>query len=340
MKLLILSHYFDAHRGGVEIVAGRLAEELSWDFDVLWLATGETQATRAKPRTRRQSLAATNAIERAAALPYPLLSFSAISMIFGAARESDAILAHDAIYMTSVAGFLASRIYRKPFVVVQHIGLVPYRNPLFAALMRAANRLVVRPILQRADQVVFISETTRRHFASVDFKRAPCVIFNGVDASIFHPPTDEAEIAAARMSLKLPADAPIVLFVGRFVEKKGLAILERLARAAGNSLRLRRLGLARSSALGPRQHARLLLARGRFARAALSRGRPAVAAKRRRRLSARRPRGAGLRSAGPVRSRDGVGGPGVQALRRRCGDRPRSRPGRQNLRRGADTNAR
>ncbi len=85
--------------------------------------------------------------------------------------------------------------------------------------------------MQRADQVVFISETTRRHFASVDFKRAPRVIFNGVDASIFHPPVDEAEFAAARMSLKLPTDAPIALFVGRFVEKKGLAILERLARA-------------------------------------------------------------------------------------------------------------
>jgi glycosyltransferase involved in cell wall biosynthesis len=231
MKLLMLSHYFDAHCGGVEIVAGRLAEELSQNFDVLWLATGEARATRAKPGVERQALAATNAIERAAALPYPLLYPSALRAIFAAARESDAILAHDAIYMSSVAGFLASRLYRKPLLVVQHIGLVPYRNPLLAALMRAANRLIVRRLLQRADQVVFIGETTRRQFAAVDFKRPPRLIFNGVDTTVFRPPHNSADIAAARASLQLPANTPIALFVGRFVEKKGLAILERLARA-------------------------------------------------------------------------------------------------------------
>ena len=227
-QLLTVSHYFDAHRGGIEIVAGRLAQELDGAFDVLWLATGEA---RPGSGVRREPLGATNVIERAAALPYPLLSPCALRAIFRAARESDALLVHDAIYMTSVAGFVASRVHRKPFIVVQHIGLVPYRHARLAALMRAANRLLVEPILVHADQVVFISETTRRHFASVDFKRAPRVVFNGVDASIFRPPLTQADIAEARMSLKLSADAPIALFVGRFVEKKGLTILERLARA-------------------------------------------------------------------------------------------------------------
>jgi glycosyltransferase involved in cell wall biosynthesis len=227
-RLLTVSHYFDAHRGGIEIVAGRLAQELSGAFDVLWLATGKAPSS---PPLRCRPLAATNAIERAAALPYPLLSPCAPRAIFTAARESEAILVHDAIYMTSVAGFLASRVYRKPCVVVQHIGLVRYRSALLCALMRAANRLLVEPILAKADQVVFISETTRRYFASVDFKRAPLVFFNGVDASIFRPPLDEANIAAARIDLDLPTDAPMALFVGRFVEKKGLAILERLALA-------------------------------------------------------------------------------------------------------------
>ena len=227
-RLLMVSHYFDAHRGGVEIVAARLAQELGGAFDLRWLATGDASSPSA---ARCEQLAATNILERVAALPYPLLAPSALRRIFKAARKSDIILVHDAIYMTSVAAFVAARAYRKPFVVIQHIGLVPYRNPLLSALMRVANRLIVRPLLQRADQIVFIGETTRRRFASLDFKRPPRLIFNGVDAAVFRPPQDAAEIATARTGLQLPEDTPIALFVGRFVEKKGLAILERLAHA-------------------------------------------------------------------------------------------------------------
>ena len=227
-RLLMVSHYFDTHRGGVEIVAGRLAQELGGAFDILWLATGDAFSPEA---AKCVSLAATNVIEQVASLPYPLLSPCALLRIFKAARASRLILVHDAIYMTSVAAFISARAYRKPFVVIQHIGLVPYRNALLAALMRAANRLIVRPLLQRADQVVFIGETTQRQFASLEFERPPRLIFNGVDASIFRPAEIAADIAVARASLRLPEDTPIALFVGRFVEKKGLAILERLARA-------------------------------------------------------------------------------------------------------------
>ncbi len=226
-RLLMVSHYFASHRGGVEVVAGRLAQELGGAFSLLWLATGDASTSSA---ASHQPLSATNIVERVLALPYPLLSPSALRRIFAAARESDIVLVHDAIYMTSVAAFIAARAYCKPFVVIQHIGLVPYRHALLAAFMLAANRFLVDPILARADQVVFISETVRRYFAAVEFRRAARVIFNGVDATIFRPALNAADIAVARASLQLPEDTPIALFVGRFVEKKGLSILERLAR--------------------------------------------------------------------------------------------------------------
>ena len=107
-RLLMVSHYFDAHRGGVEIVAARLAQELGGAFDLRWLATGDASSPSA---ARCEQLAATNILERVAALPYPLLAPSALRRIFRAARKSDIILVHDAIYMTSVAAFVAARAY-------------------------------------------------------------------------------------------------------------------------------------------------------------------------------------------------------------------------------------
>src|SRR5262249_20948843 len=130
---------------------------------------------------------------------------------------------------TSIVAYLAARVYCKPFVVVQHVGLVPYRNPFLRWLMAAANRLIAVPILRRADKAVFISLVTLRHFAGTRWRRAPVLLFNGVDTTIFSPPANDAEIEGARRALGLPLGTKIVLFVGRFVEKKGIHILKRIA---------------------------------------------------------------------------------------------------------------
>lgn len=228
-RLAILSHYFDEHRGGIEIVVARLAGELAkLDWEIVWLAAGEAGGQ--ENGVRREPLSATNFIERVLKIPYPLLFPSALRRIFGVVRSCDAVMAHDAIYVSSIAGFVAARLYGKPFVVVQHIGLVPYRNPLMRGMMQAANRLLVEPILHRADQVAFISSVTQAYFAHLAWKKPSLLIFNGVDAEIFQAPRDADDIAHARRSLDLPAGRKVALFVGRFVEKKGLPILAALAR--------------------------------------------------------------------------------------------------------------
>src|SRR5690349_11719363 len=43
MKLLMISHFFDSHRGGLEVVAERLARELSGrGLHVTWIASDNT----------------------------------------------------------------------------------------------------------------------------------------------------------------------------------------------------------------------------------------------------------------------------------------------------------
>ncbi|MGH8241110.1 MAG: glycosyltransferase family 4 protein, partial [Steroidobacteraceae bacterium] len=52
---------------------------------------------------------------------------------------------------------------------------------------------------------------------------------NGVDVTLFRPPTP-AERASARIALDVAPGKPVLLYIGRFVAKKGLPLLHSLAR--------------------------------------------------------------------------------------------------------------
>jgi glycosyltransferase involved in cell wall biosynthesis len=232
MKLLMATHYFESHRGGIEIVAGRLCRELhARGLDITWLATDASPPpTPSEGCGTALPVPAWNIAERRLGFPLPLPGPRGIAAIWRAVKATDVVLLHDSLYPTNVVARLAARAHAKPVVITQHIGVVPYTNPLLRVLMRAANRLITRPMLAAADQVVFISETTAKCFANVRFQKPPRLIFNGVDIGLFRPASDSAHKAAMRQQLGLSAAQPMALFVGRFVEKKGLHIIERMAR--------------------------------------------------------------------------------------------------------------
>ena len=233
IRVLIGTAYFESHRGGIEIVAGSLARELQRrGAEVTWFATDSSPppATTGSGCCASLSIGAWNITERRLGLPLPLPGPRGIATIWRGVKGADAVLLHDSLYPTNVVAMLAARWHRKPVVLVQHIAAVPYRNPLLRGVMGAANALIARPMLATADQVVFISAAVAGHFSRVRFKVAPRLIFNGVDTDVFRLPPAGFDNGEARASLGLPVDGRVVLFVGRFVEKKGLHLIERLAR--------------------------------------------------------------------------------------------------------------
>jgi len=230
LEVLMLSHYFEERRGGIELVAAALARELgALGFPTVWLACGKGASALPYP-LRGRELPAWSHAERWLGIPYPVLRPAAWREVFRAAQDAQVILVHDALYTTSIAACLAARWHRKPLVVVQHIGFVSYRNPLLRSLMRLANRLIALPVLRCADHVIFISDAIMRYFASVVSAERSSLVFNGVDTRTFSPP-DREDVQCERQGLNLPPNVPIALFVGRFVDKKGLSVLKCLARA-------------------------------------------------------------------------------------------------------------
>ncbi|HEY1425065.1 MAG TPA: glycosyltransferase family 4 protein, partial [Caulobacteraceae bacterium] len=225
MRLLTVSNFFDSHRGGLEIVAGRLARELAArGFEVTWLASDTTPAPD-EPRMRCVPARVWNVAERRLGVPWPVLSPGSVLRLWREVKAADAVLLHDALYMASVVTFLAAKAHRRPLVIVQHIGQIPYRSAVLRGLMALANRVVAAPVLSGADRVVFISQFVRSYFGRLKFRAPPQLVFNGVDTEVFRPACS-GERAAARARFGLAG--PVALFVGRFVEKKGVEILRRM----------------------------------------------------------------------------------------------------------------
>jgi len=230
MKLLVVTHYFESHRSGIELIAGRLVRELlDLGEEVVWLSSNASPApSDRKDGFKGVAVNALNVTERYLGIPFPIPSLTGIFQIRREVRRADVVLLQDSLYPACIAAFLFARSSRTPLVIAAHVGMVPYNNPVFRTLMSLANRIVVRPMLASADRIAFFSEITARYFSDVPFRSPPKMMFTGVDTGIFFParPGQKREL---RGPLGLAPDRPIALFVGRFVEKKGLHILARMA---------------------------------------------------------------------------------------------------------------
>lgn len=229
MKILMATHYFASHKGGIEIIANEMFRGLaSKGHEVVWIAGNSTPPPDSVGASRACSLRVFNFIERKTGIPFPIPTLGAIKRIHAEIKGSDVTVLHDCLYLTNIAAYLSAKFRRIPIIVNQHIGLVPYRNPVLRLLMKAANLIATEPMLSHAEQVVFESETPKTHFSHLHFKSAPEVVFNGVDTGVFHPLESGETKSALRRRYDLPESRHVILFAGRFVEKKGISILKEM----------------------------------------------------------------------------------------------------------------
>ena len=227
MQLVLVSHFYPSHRGGVEIVAGQLAARMAAaGCTVVWCAS-DTDEPPELNGVRCVPMRTFNGVERLSGLPYPLWSAGSFVQLSRLVKQSDAVHVHDCVYAGSLAATWLARRHGKRFVVTQHIGQLPL-PPLLRPVLGAANRLGARAVLKNAAGVAFISPVVRAYFESLvgpmpTFHDVP----NGVDTALFCPPLDEP--ASHRPALGFDPQRPLMLFVGRFVGKKRLPIVRGMA---------------------------------------------------------------------------------------------------------------
>ena len=224
--VLLVTDYYPVHGGGLEIVAGQLATRLSSEAEIRWFAAAPTGGL-THPGLTLRPMRSWNGLERRLGLPVPIASPMSLLAVNRAARQSDVVWVHDLIYLANLVAALTAIAARKPLVVTVHVGAIPYRNRAVRLIMAAAITFTGRFILRRAAAVAFVSERVQDEFLARWRLHRPSLIRNGVDFATFKP-IDGPDRDRVRRELGL-AGRPVVLFVGRFVERKGLVLLRGLA---------------------------------------------------------------------------------------------------------------
>ncbi|WP_260862051.1 glycosyltransferase family 4 protein [Citrobacter sp. Marseille-Q6884] len=227
-NILTISHFYEAHGGGIERVAGHLCRQFARQGATPSWAASDSDALPGDG-LKTIALRCVDPLEKLTGLPMPLPGPGAIFALRDAVRSSDAVVIHDALYVTSILGMIMAKRHGKPIVLIQHIAAIPFRSPLLRLLMQLANLVVTRPMLWAADARVFISDTVRHDLLGTPARYPYKLLFNGVDSAIFYPPAPLEGRQNLQAKYNLPPCTRRILFVGRYVEKKGLSILRALA---------------------------------------------------------------------------------------------------------------
>jgi UDP-glucose:(heptosyl)LPS alpha-1,3-glucosyltransferase len=95
-------------------------------------------------------------------------------------------------------------------------------NPYHHYVCRAERQMFLDPRLKLVVcNAHMIRQEIQRRFGLPDERLA--VIYNGVDTAVFHPDLVRAQRDAGRAAWGIPADAPLLLYVGSGFERKGVA---------------------------------------------------------------------------------------------------------------------
>ena len=226
MNILLVTHYYYPHIGGIEVVAYNQAKELvkkGHKVTIITSSIKDEKAISTHVGIRVIRIKAVNFLETKYNIPYPIFSPKLLWVLREEVKRSDLIHAHGAIYLASLISSLFSKIYNKPFIVTEHVGFVSYKNALVNSIQKVAFATIGRITLNSCKKIFVVNKRIKK-FLSHLTKTKIEYLANGVDINLFRP-VNQKQKAALRKKYDLPFKRKLVLFVGRFVQKKGVDLL-------------------------------------------------------------------------------------------------------------------
>lgn len=234
MKIVVIgNYYYPEHVGGVEVVAYNLVKYYrQFDHQVRWIAA-DVLPNRRKEASGDVPIRSCNFAEEKLGFPFPIPYPNTIIQLYNTIKWCDVIHLHDCLYPINMLSFVMLKILQRPVLITQHIKPFPYKSILKRLIQNIALRTIAFTMHLFADKSVFISTNTRDHLPFISHRLDADVISNGVDTNLFAPLSLEKR---SRLRRKINGDVekPIILFVGRFVEIKGVHLLFPLIKKYSN----------------------------------------------------------------------------------------------------------
>jgi glycosyltransferase involved in cell wall biosynthesis len=231
-RVLVVTHNYPPHVGGLEVVAQTEARGLvrsGWEVKVITSTCGCNQpleGTVYEQGTQVIRKAAWNGLERFG-VPFPVFAPTTLITMWRGVKWATLVHIHDTLYISSWMAGVACWLLRRPYVVTKHVVFVPHPSKVVRGVQLAVHRLIGRHLLSRARAVYAINPAIEADVVALqpEIKPKTLILLNGIDTERFRPAADAAEVAAIREKYGLPQDQVLVLFAGRLVPKKRLSVL-------------------------------------------------------------------------------------------------------------------
>lgn len=227
MKILIVSHYFYPHVGGIEIVAYNQAKELIKEGYTVVLVTSKVGLCKSEETIEGIKIIrvpAFNILEKLLDVPFPLFSPKIFFVLKKEIQATDIVYAHGILYASSLLAIFIARIYKKTVILSEHVGFVQYKSSILNIIESIAFNTIGKLNLQLSSIITALNLNVKQFLQTLTSKKI-VILPNGVDTKLFHPISKGKKIVL-RKKYSLPINRMIVLFVGRFVEKKGIELIK------------------------------------------------------------------------------------------------------------------
>jgi len=229
MKIVAITQYYPPHVGGLEVVAMKQAESHVSAGDTVTVVTcsvqGAAAGTSIEGGVTVQRAPAWNILDRRFGLPFAFIGWRLFRRIGSEIKSGDLVELHDVFYPTSWAGWFWARKFRKPLVLVQHVGLVEHPSLPIRLIQRLVYGTVGKKIFDFSAKIVVFNPNVKQFLRGRGVSEAKVVqLRNGIEVERFRPLglPDRQKI---RAKYGLPKDRPLALFIGRLVPKKGADVL-------------------------------------------------------------------------------------------------------------------